>query len=328
MRELTYREAINEALAQALRRDKDVFLAGEDIGKWGGAFQVTAGLADQFGPERVRDTPISEGAYVGLALGAAATGLRPCVELQFIDFLTFAMDQVVNQAAKMKYMFGGHARLPLTVRAPCGGGVGAAAQHSQMLEAWLCHVPGLKLAIPSTPYDAKGLLLAAIQDDDPVIFIEHKLLYGVKGPVPEEEYTIPLGQAEVKRPGQDVTLIVWSNDVRKALEAAERLAEQGIQAEVIDPRTLVPLDRDAILESVKKTRRVVIVHEAVKFCGVGAEIGAMIAEEAFDYLDAPLKRVAAPYTPVPFSPVLEREYLTSADKIVSAVEELVGVAVA
>lgn len=324
MRELTYAQAINEALAQAMRRDRNVFLAGEDIGRWGGAFKVTLGLYDEFGPERVLDTPISEQAYVGLAVGAAATGLRPCVELQFLDFLAWSMDQVVNQAAKMKYMFGGKARLPLTIRAVGGGGLGAAAQHSQMLEAWICHVPGLKLAIPSTAHDAKGLLLAAIQDDDPVFVIEHKRLYATQGPVPEEEYTIPLGVAEVKRPGTDVTIVAWSHDVHKALAAAEQLAGRGIEAEVLDPRTLVPLDREAILASVRKTRRLVIVHEAVKFCGVGAEIAAMIADEAFDDLDAPIKRVAAPYTPIPFSPVLEQAYLTDEAKIIAAVEELVA----
>lgn len=322
MREITFSQAIREALAQELRRDPNVLLMGEDIGKWGGAFKVTPGLYEEFGPERVRDTPISEQAYVGLAVGAAATGLRPCVELQFIDFLPWAMDQVVNQAAKMRYMFGGKARLPLTIRAPGGGGVGAAAQHSQMLEAYIAHTPGLKVALPSTPYDAKGLLTAAIRDDDPVFIIEHKLLYGTKGPVPEEGYVVPLGQAEVKRPGTDVTLIAYSIDVQKCLAAAGRLAEQGIEAEVVDLRSIVPLDRDAILASVRKTRRVVIVHEAVRFCGVGAEIAALIADEAFDDLDAPIKRVAAPYTPIPFSPILEREYLPSVDRIVQTVGEL------
>lgn len=324
MRKLTYAQALNEALKQEMRRDPNIYVAGEDVGRYGGIFGVTAGLLEEFGDKRVKDTPITESAIIGSAVGAAAAGLRPVVELMFVDFIGVALDQLFNQAAKMKYMFGGKARLPLVVRTQCGGGMGAAAQHSQCLEAWFMHIPGLKVVIPSTPYDAKGLLIQAIRDDNPVFFIEHKMCYGLSGEVPEEPYVIPFGKADVKRRGTDVTIVATLFMVQKALAAADKLAEERISAEVIDPRTLTPLDEEAILESVKKTHRLVIVHEEVKRAGSGAEIAAIVAEQAFDYLDAPIKRVAAPFTPVPFSPALEKEFIPDEGKIIAAVKEVVG----
>ncbi|WP_213697541.1 alpha-ketoacid dehydrogenase subunit beta [Acetomicrobium sp.] len=324
MRKLTMRAAINEALRQEMRRDPNVYVIGEDVGVFGGCFGVTAGLIDEFGPERVVDTPITESAIVGNALGAAATGLRPVAEIMFMDFVGVTMDQIYNQAAKMRYMFGGKAKIPMVIRTACGAGGSAAAQHSQSLEAWFMHVPGLKVVAPSTAYDAKGLLISSIRDDNPVIFVEHKFIYDLEGDVPEDTYTVPLGKADVKRQGSDVTIIATMAMVHKALEAAEELSKEGISVEVIDPRTLQPLDGETIIESVKKTHKVIIVHEAVKFAGPGAEIAAMIAEEAFDYLDAPIKRVAAPFTPVPFSPVLEQEYIPSKEKIIAAVKEAVA----
>ncbi len=324
MRKLTMRAAINEALRQEMRRDPNVYVIGEDVGVFGGCFGVTAGLIDEFGPERVVDTPITESAIVGNALGAAATGLRPVAEIMFMDFVGVTMDQIYNQAAKMRYMFGGKAKIPMVIRAACGAGGSAAAQHSQSLEAWFMHVPGLKVVAPSTAYDAKGLLISSIRDDNPVIFVEHKFIYDLEGEVPEDAYTVPLGKADVKRQGSDVTIIATMAMVHRALEAAEELSKEGISVEVVDPRTLQPLDGETIIESVKKTHKVVIVHEAVKFAGPGAEIAAMIAEEAFDYLDAPIKRVAAPFTPVPFSPVLEQEYIPSKEKIIAAVREAVA----
>ncbi len=324
MRKLTMRAAINEALRQEMRRDPNVYVIGEDVGVFGGCFGVTAGLIDEFGPERVVDTPITESALVGNALGAAATGLRPVAEIMFMDFVGVTMDQIYNQAAKMRYMFGGKAKIPMVIRAACGAGGSAAAQHSQSLEAWFMHVPGLKVVAPSTAYDAKGLLISSIRDDNPVIFVEHKFIYDLEGEVPEDIYTVPLGKADVKRQGSDVTIIATMAMVHRALEAAEELSKEGISVEVVDPRTLQPLDGETIIESVKKTHKVVIVHEAVKFAGPGAEIAAMIAEEAFDYLDAPIKRVAAPFTPVPFSPVLEQEYIPSKEKIIAAVKEAVA----
>jgi pyruvate dehydrogenase E1 component beta subunit len=324
MRTLTYAGALNEALKQEMRRDPNIYVAGEDVGVYGGIFGVTAGLLEEFGEKRVKDTPITESAIIGSAVGAAATGLRPVVELMFIDFIGVAMDQLYNQAAKMKYMFGGKAKLPLVVRTECGAGMGAAAQHSQSLEAWFMHIPGLKVVIPSTPYDAKGLLITAIRDDNPIFFIEHKMLYGIEGEVPEEAYTIPFGQADVKREGTDVTIVATLSMVHKALAAAETLAEEGISVEVVDPRTLTPLDEEGIIASVKKTHRLVIVHEEVKRAGSGAEIAAVVAEKAFDYLDSPIKRVAAPFTPVPFSPTLESEFIPSEAKIIAAVKEVVG----
>jgi len=324
MRKLTMRAAINEALRQEMRRDPNVYVIGEDVGVFGGCFGVTAGLIDEFGPKRVVDTPITESAIVGNALGAAATGLRPVAEIMFMDFVGVTMDQIYNQAAKMRYMFGGKAKIPMVIRTACGAGGSAAAQHSQSLEAWFMHVPGLKVVAPSTAYDAKGLLISSIRDDNPVIFAEHKFIYDLEGEVPEDIYTIPLGKADVKRQGSDVTVIATMAMVHKALEAAEELSKEGISVEVVDPRTLQPLDNETIIESVKKTHKVVIVHEAVKFAGPGAEIAAMIAEEAFDYLDAPIKRVAAPFTPVPFSPVLEQEYIPSKEKIIAAIREVVA----
>lgn len=324
MRTLTYAQALNEALRQEMRRDPMIYVAGEDVAKYGGIFGVTAGLLEEFGEKRVKDTPITESAIIGSAVGAAAAGLRPVVELMFVDFIGVALDQLFNQAAKMKYMFGGKARLPLVVRTECGAGMSAAAQHSQCLEAWFMHIPGLKVAIPSTPYDAKGLLITAIRDDNPVFFIEHKMCYGLEGDVPEEPYAIPFGQADVKRKGKDVTIVATMHMVHKALAAAEKLAAEGISAEVVDPRTLTPLDEETILGSVKKTHRLVIVHEEVKQAGSGAEIAALVAEKAFGYLDAPILRVAAPFTPVPFSPPLEKAFIPDETQIVAAVKQVVG----
>jgi len=321
MRPIIYLMALNEALQQEMERDPAVFVTGEDVGQHP-PMGVTLGMLQKFGPQRVVDTPISESAILGLAVGAAAAGLRPVVEIMFMDFLFVAFDQVINQMAKMRYMFGGKAKLPIVVRCPCGGGYQMAAQHSQSLEAMLCHIPGLKVVMPATPYDAKGLLTAAIRDDNPVFCLEHKKCYTMAGDVPQEQYEVPLGVAEVKRPGSDVTIVATSYMVHEALKAAEELAGRGIEAEVIDPRTLLPLDMDAILTSVRKTHRVVIVHEAVKFCGFGAEIAAQVAEAAFDALEAPPVRVAAPFCPVPFSAPLEEAYLPNAQDIVDAVSSL------
>ena len=316
---ITYRDALNQALREEMRRDPRVFLIGEEVGVYQGAYKVSQGLLEEFGPKRVVDTPISETAIVGLAVGAAAAGLRPVVEIMFMDFLGCCLDQVINQMAKMRYMFGGKARLAIVVRAACGAGYRLAAQHSQSLEALLCHIPGLKVVMPATPYDAKGLLISSIRDDNPVIFLEHKKCYTMSGEVPEEPYEVPLGVAEVRRPGSDVTIVATSYMVHEALRAADQLAPQGIEAEVIDPRTVSPLDMETILNSVRKTHRVVVVHEAVKFCGIGGEIAAQIAEEAFSSLEAAPVRVAAPFCPVPFSPPLEDLYLPNAQKIVDAV---------
>lgn len=322
MREISLRVALNEAITIEMKRDPSVFLVGEEIGLMGGLYGATRGLQKTFGEKRVMDAPISESAIVGLAIGAAACGLRPVVDLMFNDFLVVCFDQICNQAAKMKYMFGGKARLPMTVRMSFGAGNRMAAQHSQSLEAWLCHVPGLKVVMPSTPHDAKGLLISSIRDDNPVIFMEHKRLYMIRGDVPEGDYSIPLGKAEVKRQGRDVTVVATGIMVQESLSAAEKLAERGIDVEVIDPRTLLPLDLETILASVARTHRLVVVHEAVKFCGFGAEIAASVVEEAFDLLEAPVKRVAAPFTPVPFSPVLEDAYLPDRHKIAAAIEEV------
>lgn len=325
MREITYAEAIREALREEMTRDDSVFLFGEDVGTYGGAFGVSYGLIDEFGEERVRDTPISEAGIVGAATGAALVGMRPVAEIMFMDFTTIAMDQLVNQAAKIRFMFGGKAKVPLVLRTPAGCGTGAAAHHSQSLEAWFVHVPGLKVVMPSTPYDVKGLLLASIRDDNPVVFVEHKLLYKIKGPVPEEEYTIPLGVADVKRPGRDVTIVATSIMVHRALEAAETLTQEGVEAEVVDPRTLKPFDDETITNSVIKTGRVLIVHEACKTGGVGAEIAARIMDsEAFDYLDAPIKRLAGLDIPVPYNRTLERHMVPQVENIVAAVRELMA----
>jgi pyruvate/2-oxoglutarate/acetoin dehydrogenase E1 component len=324
MREITYAQAINEAMSQEMRRDDKVFFLGEDIGIYGGAFGVSAGMFAEFGPDRVRDTPISEAAIIGAAVGAACTGMRPIAELMFSDFSAVAMDQIVNQAAKMRYQFGGQAKVPLVIRTPGGSGVGAAAQHSQSIEAWFCHVPGLKVVVPSTPYDAKGLLISAIRDDNPVMFFEQKLLYRKKGPVPEEAYTIPLGAAEVKRTGTDLTLITYGRMLPLCLEVADNLAEKGIDIEIIDPRTLMPLDKESLIASVKKTGKALIVHEAVQTGGIGGEISAVISDsDAFFYLDAPIKRVGGLDVPIPYCIELEREAVPTAASITRAVYQLI-----
>lgn len=322
-REMTYANAIKEAMCEEMRRDENVFLLGEDVGRYGGAFGVSVGMFEEFGEERVRDTPISEAAIAGAAAGAAVTGMRPIAEIMFSDFTTIAMDQLVNQAAKMRYMFGGKAKVPMVLRTPGGSGTGAAAQHSQSLEAWFCHVPGLKVVIPSTPYDAKGLLKAAIRDDNPVMFIEQKLLYRRKGLVPEEEYVIPLGKADVKRTGTDLTIITYGRMVPLCLEVADNFAKEGFSIEVVDPRTLVPLDKETIIESAKKTGRVLVVHEACKTGGYGAEIASAITEsEAFFYLDAPIRRECGLDVPIPYCPELEKNVVPTLDKVTQAVREL------
>jgi pyruvate dehydrogenase E1 component beta subunit len=323
VREISFLEALNEALRQEMERDPTVIVMGEDVGVYGGVFGVTKGLLEKFGFERVIDTPISEAGFIGAAIGAAATGLRPVVELMFVDFFGVAMDQIYNQAAKMRYMFGGKIKVPITIRTTIGGGLSAAAQHSQVLYSIFAHVPGLKVVVPSTPYDAKGLLISSIRDDNPVMFFEHKLLYPVKGPVPEEPYTIPLGKADVKREGSDVTVIGLALTVHQALEAADILAKEGISVEVIDPRTIVPFDKEAILKSVRKTGKVVIVDEDYDRCGFASWVAAIIADEAFEYLDAPIKRVTTPNIPIPFSPPLEKHILPSTEKIIRAVETVV-----
>ncbi|MGE5483972.1 MAG: alpha-ketoacid dehydrogenase subunit beta [Ignavibacteriales bacterium] len=326
MRELTGAEAIREALREELDRDASVYLIGEDIGVYGGSFGVTLGLIEEFGPERVRETPISEAAIVGTSVGAAILGMRPVAEIMFSDFVALTMDQLVNQAAKMRYMSGGQLQVPMVVRTPCGAGTGAAAQHSQSLEAWYAHVPGLLVAMPSTPYDAKGLLKTAIRNDNPVVFLEHKLLYKLKGPVPEGEYTVPFGKADIKRAGTDVTIVATSMMVHNALGAATDLEKHGVSAEVIDPRTLVPFDRETILESVGKTGRLVIVHEAPERGGFGGEIAAVVAgSDAFHRLKAPIKRICGSDTPIPFSKTLEQHAVPTRESIVRGVLEVARV---
>ena len=320
MKEVRYIRAITEALREEMARDEAVFVVGEDVAYPGGSFSATRGLLEEFGERRVKDTPISESAIVGLALGAATQGLRPVAEIMFMDFLAVCMDQIVNQVAKARYMFGGQYRLPMVIRTPCGGGLNAGPQHSQCLEAWFAHVPGLKVVMPATPYDVKGLLKTAIRDDNPVLFVENKALYGLKGKIPEEEYLVPIGQADVKRPGRDVTVVATSRMVHQSLEAAQTLAKEGIEAEVIDLMTITPLDRETIFKSVEKTSKLVIAHEAVKAFGIGAEISAMVCEEMIDCLDGPILRVGAPYTPVPFSP--ERFYLPNAEDVIQAVRKV------
>jgi len=324
MREITFNQAIAEALDEEMKRDKRVFLMGEDVGLFGGVIGQLAGLFAKYGPERVRDTPISETAIMGSAIGAAATGMRPVPEIMFCDFLGVPMDEMLNQLTKMRYMFGGKAKLPVTIRTLCGAGISAAAQHSQCLEALFMHIPGIKIVVPSTPYDCKGLLKSAVRDDNPVLFFEHKGLIfgGPKSKIPEEEYTIPLGKADIKREGRDVTVVATMLMVHRALAAAAKLQEKGISIEVIDPRTLVPLDKQAILKSVKKTSRLVIMTEECKTGSSAAEISAIVAEEAFDLLDAPIKRVCAPDTPVPFSPVLEKFYMPKEEDLIKAVTEI------
>ncbi|WP_297182841.1 alpha-ketoacid dehydrogenase subunit beta [Thermococcus sp.] len=323
VREITFAQALNEALDYEMSKDPKVVVMGEDVGVYGGIYGVTAGLYDKYGPERVIDTPIAESGFVGTGVGAAATGLlRPVVELMFIDFLGVTFDQIYNQAAKMRYMFGGKAKISMVLRTTCGAGFSAAAQHSQSLHAIFAHVPGLKVVMPSTPYDAKGLLISSIEDDDPVIFIEHKALYAVKGEVPEEPYSIPLGEADVKREGKDVTIVATAAMVHKSLEVAEKLEKDGISVEVVDPRTIVPLDVDTIINSIKKTGKLVVVDEGYPRCGFATDVAALAVNKAFDSLKAPVKIVTPPATPVPFSPVLESEWIPSTEKIEKAVREI------
>jgi len=324
MREITYRQAINEALAEEMERDPRVFIMGEDVAIYGGAYGVTRGLYERFGEERVRDTAISEAAIVGAGLGAAITGMRPIVEIMYVDFMGLCMDQLSNQVAKIRYMFGGKTKVPLVVRTEGGAGRTLGAHHSQNLEAWFIHIPGLKVVMPSTPYDAKGLLKSSIREDNPIVFIEHKMLYNTKGLVPGEEYTLPLGVADIKREGEDVTVIAYSRMLLFALEAAQELAKEGISLEVVDPRTLLPLDIETIVGSIRKTNRVIIVEEDCKTGGTGAEIGMQIVENAFDYLDAPVVRLAGADVPMPKSPVLEELAIPSKDRIVTAVKEMLA----
>ncbi|UVK47812.1 alpha-ketoacid dehydrogenase subunit beta [Mesorhizobium sp. AR07] len=324
VRELSYAQAIQEAMAIAMDMDERVFLMGEDIGVYGGAFQVTGDLVDRFGTERVIDTPISELGGAGVAVGAALTGMRPIFEFQFSDFATLAMEQIVNQAAKMRFMLGGEVSVPLVMRFPAGSGTGAAAQHSQSLEAWLGHVPGLKVIQPATPHDAKGMLLAAVADPDPVMIFEHKLLYKMKGPVPEGYFTVPIGKADIRREGGDLTIVATSIMVHKALDAAAALEAEGIDIEVIDLRTIRPMDKQTVIDSVKKTSRLMCVYEAVKTLGIGAEVSAMIAEsEAFDYLDAPIVRLGGAETPIPYNPELEKAAVPQVPDIIAAARDLV-----
>jgi pyruvate/2-oxoglutarate/acetoin dehydrogenase E1 component len=323
-RTLTYAEALNEALREEMQRDPTVFVMGEDVAVWGGGgiFGVTKGLVEEFGEGRVRDTPISEEIIAAAAIGAAATGTRPVAEIMYVDFIGLAMEPIVNQAAKMRYMFGGKIALPVVIRAQEGGGRGNAAQHSQSLEAWFAHIPGLKVAVPSTPHDAKGLLKTAIRDDNPVIFLEHKVLYFTKGEVPEGEYTIPFGQADVKREGTDVTVVGIHTQVLEALKAAEELEGEGISVEVIDPRTVSPLDVDTIVKSVEKTGRLVVSHQAYEQGGIGGEIIAKVVDRAFDYLDAPPQRVCGKNVPVPYAETLERAALPYKEEIVEAIRRV------
>lgn len=326
MREMTYAQAIREALTLEMRRDEDVFLLGEDIGVYGGSFGVTAGMIEEFGEQRVKDTPISEAVIVGAATGAAMMGMRPVAEIMFSDFITIAMDQLVNQAAKIHYMFGGKSRVPMVLRAAAGSGTGAAAQHSQCPEAWLSNVPGLKVVVPSTPADAKGLMISAIRDDNPVVFLEQKTLYRTKGPVPGGEYTVPLGKADVKRKGSDVTIVSYGRMVPVCLEAAAQMeADEGVSAEVVDLRTLVPLDRDTIIASVKKTGRLLIVHEASRTGGFGGEIAVSVAEsEAFAALLSPIRRCCGLDVPVPFSPELEASVVPTVERVAEELKSMMG----
>jgi len=323
MREITYLEAIREAMTQEMERDSRVFMIGEDIGEYGGAFQVSYGMLEKFGPERILDTPITELALTGAATGAALIGMRPIAEIMFMDFTTLASEQLVNQAAKLRFMFGGQSTVPMVLRTPAGSGTGAAEHHSQSFENWFVHVPGLKVVMPTTPYDVKGLLISSIRDDNPVVFIEHKLLYKTKGDVPEELYEIPLGKADIKREGKDLTIIATSIMVSRSLQAAEELAKEGIDIEVVDPRTLRPLDTETIVGSVKKTGKVLIVHEAVKTGGFGGELAGVIAEsEAFGYLEAPIMRLAGEEVPIPYNRELEYNSVPQVENIVEKAREL------
>lgn len=335
-RKISMSQAINEAMAIAMRRDEDVILMGEDVAggaevdhlqddeAWGGVLGVTKGLVQEFGRERILDTPIAEAGYMGAAMAAASTGLRPIAELMFNDFIGSCLDEVLNQGAKFRYMFGGKAQVPVTVRTMHGAGFRAAAQHSQSLYALFTSIPGLKVVVPSTPYDAKGLLLAAIEDNDPVIFFEDKTLYNAVGEVPEGYYTIPLGKAEIKRKGSDLTIVAIGKQVQTAQQAAEQLAKRGVEVEIVDPRSLSPLDEDTILSSVAKTNRLIVIDEANPRCSIATDIAALVADKGFDTLDAPIKRITAPHTPVPFSPPLEDIYLPTPEKVIKAVSELLG----
>ena len=323
-RVITFAQAVNEALAEEMRRDPTVFIMGEDVAEAGTPFKVLAGLADEFGTERVIDTPISEAGFTGLGVGAAMTGMRPVIDIMFGDFIALTMDQMVNQAAKTHYMSGGKLKVPLVLRTTMGASRRSAAQHSQSLHAWLSHIPGLKVAIPSTPYDAKGLMKTAIRDDNPVAIFEDKMSFTLKGPVPEEEYTIPFGVADIKREGTDITIVGTSSMVQVALAAAERLAENGISAEVVDPRTTLPLDKQTLIESAKKTSRAMVVDEGYEGYGVTAEIASVIADGAFYYLDVPVKRMGAMNVPIPFSPVLEDLTIPTVEAVVEMARTLCG----
>jgi pyruvate dehydrogenase E1 component beta subunit len=322
LRTIMYRDALHEALVEEMRRDPTVFTLGCNIAERGGSYKVTQGILQEFGPKRILDTPIAEASFTGAGVGAAITGMRPVVEILFVDFTMLILDQIINQAAKYNFMTGGRGKVPLVLRTQGGCGNGLAAQHSQSLEALFYHTPGLKLVMPSTPYDAKGLLKSAIRDDDPVIFLEHKLLYMTKGEVPEGEYLVPLGKGDIKRAGRHATVIAWSNMVPRALAAADQLAKEGIEVEVVDPRSLVPLDRELILESVRKTEHVLIVQEAVRRGGVASDIASIIMEEAFDFLDAPVRILAGLNSPIPFNLNLEKHCVPQEQDIVAAVRQL------
>lgn len=325
MPEITYAEAIRSGMSEEMRRDERVFLFGEDIGRYGGAFGVSFGMLDEFGPERIKETPLSEAAIVGAAAGAAMVGMRPIAEIMFMDFILLAMEQLVNQAAKVRFMFGGKASVPMVIRMPAGSGTGAAAQHSQSLESLLIHIPGIKVVNPSTPYDAKGLLLSSIRDPNPVCFIEHKLLYKTKGEVPDEEYIIPLGVADVKREGGDITVVANNIMVSRTLKVAEKLGVEGIEVEVIDPRTLLPLDVDTIVKSVRKTGRLLVIHEACKTGGWAGEVIASIASSpAFDYLDAPMRRLAGKDIPIPYNRNLEWAAIPQEDDIEAEIRAIIS----
>jgi pyruvate/2-oxoglutarate/acetoin dehydrogenase E1 component len=324
MPEMTYREAVRDALVEAMRADDDVFIMGEDIAEMGGSMAVTQGLLDEFGPERVRNTPISEMAIVGAGIGAAMAGMRPVVEIMYEDFLTLSLEQIVNQAAKHRYMSGGQIKVPLTIRTQGGAGWSPGAQHAQQLEAWLVHIPGLKVVFASTPEDVRGLLTTAIRDDNPVVFFEHRLLYPVKGEVPAEIEPIPLGKARTIREGTDVTVIAMGPLVHRSIEAAKLAEDDGISVEIIDPRTLQPLDEDALVASVKKTNRVVVAHEAVTRMGFGAEVAAVLQYKAFDYLDAPIERVGAKFAPLAFAPVMEQFIIPQVADVHAAIKRTVG----
>jgi pyruvate/2-oxoglutarate/acetoin dehydrogenase E1 component len=322
--EVSYREAVRDAMSTAMRRDDDVFIMGEDIAEMGGSMGVTQGMLDEFGPERVRNTPISEMAIVGAGIGAAIAGMRPIVEIMYQDFTTLAMEQIVSQAAKHRYMSGGQIKVPLTIRTQGGAGWSPGAQHAQQLEAWFVHVPGLKVVFPSTPEDVRGLLWSSIYEDNPVIFFEHRTLYGIKGQVPQEIEPIEIGKARIHREGEDVTVIATGRLVHESLKAADEAANEGISVEVFDPRTLQPLDEEALIASVKKTNRAVVAHEAVTRMGWGAEVAAIIQEQAFDYLDAPIARVGSKFTPIPFAPVMEEWVVPHAQDVLAAIKKTVG----